>query len=159
MRIAAKYSHMNGEEYLLVHKPALWNEIQAVISQVDAKLCKTKESKEKTMRGRTIPNMTFCVFGIPIFSKSSNACLSRTAALIWKVARIAPIANGEAKNIAMNSPSWVNVLPCIINIRYIGTQAYNICRVIIDGFSIAGNRGGFAMASSIQPVHRGGAEG
>ncbi len=54
MRIAAKYSHMNGEEYLLVHKPSLWNEVQAVISQVDANLCKTKKSKEKTMPGKLL---------------------------------------------------------------------------------------------------------
>ena len=28
MRIAAKYSHLNGEEYLLVHKPRLWQEVK-----------------------------------------------------------------------------------------------------------------------------------
>jgi len=48
MRIGAKYSHLNGEEYLLVHKPALWQEVQKVISGVDAAACKTKISKEKT---------------------------------------------------------------------------------------------------------------
>ena len=54
MRIASKYSHMNGEEYLLVHKPKLWKEVQEVISQVDAEMCKTKRSKEKTMRGKLL---------------------------------------------------------------------------------------------------------
>ena len=54
MRIAAKYSHLNGEEYLLVHKPNLWQEVQDVISGVDAASCKTKVSKEKTMRGRVL---------------------------------------------------------------------------------------------------------
>ena len=54
MRIGAKYSHLNGEEYLLVHRPKLWREVQAVIETVDAETCKTKVSKEKTMRGRLL---------------------------------------------------------------------------------------------------------
>jgi hypothetical protein len=51
MKIAEVYSHLNGKEFLLVHKPGLWKEIQLVISTVDAKKCKTKISKEKTMKG------------------------------------------------------------------------------------------------------------
>ena len=54
MQIGAKYSHLNGEEYLLVHKPNLWCEVQNVISEVNAESCKTKVSKEKTMRGRML---------------------------------------------------------------------------------------------------------
>ena len=54
MRIAARYSHLNGEEYMLVHRKALWDEIQEVIEEVDATACKTKISKEKTMRGRLL---------------------------------------------------------------------------------------------------------
>jgi len=51
MRIVEKYSHLNGLEFLLVHKPELWNEIETVISLIDAEKCKTKVSKEKTMKG------------------------------------------------------------------------------------------------------------
>lgn len=51
MKIVEVYSHLNGKEFLLVHKPGLWKEIQLVISTVDAKKCKTKISKEKTMKG------------------------------------------------------------------------------------------------------------
>ena len=54
MRIGAKYSHLNGEEYLLVHRPKLWREVQAVIAAVDAEACKTKVSGEKTMPGRLL---------------------------------------------------------------------------------------------------------
>lgn len=54
MRIAAKYSHMNGEEFLLVHKPKLWQEVQDVIASVDAEACRTKVSKEITKRGRQL---------------------------------------------------------------------------------------------------------
>jgi hypothetical protein len=51
MRIAQKYSHLNGLEFLLVHKPGLWKEIEEVIASVDAVACRTKVSKEKTMKG------------------------------------------------------------------------------------------------------------
>jgi len=51
MKIAEAYSHLNGLEFLIVHKPSRWKEIQAVIATVDASKCKTKVSKEKTMKG------------------------------------------------------------------------------------------------------------
>ena len=54
MRIAAKYSHLNGEEYLLVHRKSLWDEILEVIESVDATACRTKVSREKTMPGRLL---------------------------------------------------------------------------------------------------------
>ena len=54
MQIKARYSHLNGEEYLLVHRKQLWDEVQTVIAGVDAFACRTKPSKEKTMRGRTL---------------------------------------------------------------------------------------------------------
>lgn len=54
MKIAEVYSHLNGQEFLLVHKPALWKEIKEVIKEVDAEKCRTKISKEKTKRGRTL---------------------------------------------------------------------------------------------------------
>jgi len=58
MRIGAKYSHLNGEEYLLVHRAALWREVQDVIERLDAESCKTKVSKEQTMRGRMLYSPT-----------------------------------------------------------------------------------------------------
>ncbi len=51
MKIKEVYSHLNGLEFIQVHKPKLWKEIQDVISKVDAEACKTKVSKEKTMKG------------------------------------------------------------------------------------------------------------
>ncbi len=54
MKIAETYSHLNGLEFLLVHKPKLWQEIQDVISAVDANECRTKVSKEKTMKGKLL---------------------------------------------------------------------------------------------------------
>ena len=54
MRVAARYSHLNGEEFLLVHHPDLWEEILEVIDAVDAEACRTKVSRERTMRGRRL---------------------------------------------------------------------------------------------------------
>lgn len=54
MKIGASYSHLNGVEYLLVHHKQLWKEVQAVIAGVDASACRTKISKEKTMKGKLL---------------------------------------------------------------------------------------------------------
>ena len=54
MRIVETYSHLNGLEFLLVHKPNLWEELITVIGLIDAQACKTKVSKEKTMRGKVL---------------------------------------------------------------------------------------------------------
>lgn len=54
MKISEIYSHLNGLEFLIVHQPRLWKEIQNVVAKVDAELCKTKVSKEKTMKGRLL---------------------------------------------------------------------------------------------------------
>ena len=54
MKIGAQYSHLNGKEYLLVHRKKLWKEVRKVIADVDAETCKTKVSREKTMPGRML---------------------------------------------------------------------------------------------------------
>ncbi|MBN2131385.1 MAG: hypothetical protein JW741_17925 [Sedimentisphaerales bacterium] len=54
MKIRETYSHLNGLEYLLVHKRALWKEIERVVAAVDASKCRTKISKEKTMKGKKL---------------------------------------------------------------------------------------------------------
>lgn len=51
MKIAQKYSHLNGEEYLIVHNKNLYNEIKRVIKNIDASELLTKKSEEKTMMG------------------------------------------------------------------------------------------------------------
>lgn len=54
MKIIETYSHLNGLEFLMVHKPNLWKEIRKVIAAVDATACKTKVSKEKGMKGKLL---------------------------------------------------------------------------------------------------------
>jgi len=54
MRVVESYSHLNGLEYLLVHKPALWAEINDVIASVDAHGLEKKISRESRMAGREL---------------------------------------------------------------------------------------------------------
>ncbi len=77
MRLAAYYSHLNGLEFLLVHKPALWDEVQSVIADTDAEVCHTKVSAEKTKAGRMLYS--------PI--SMNTEFKSRFEALGWKMSR------------------------------------------------------------------------
>jgi len=54
MKISEIYSHLNGLEFLLVHRPELWEELKIVVASVDADKCKTKVSSEKTMVGKVL---------------------------------------------------------------------------------------------------------
>lgn len=47
------YSHLNGYEFMLVHKPDLWKEIKKAIESIDANLF-IKQSKDKTRVGENI---------------------------------------------------------------------------------------------------------
>lgn len=51
MKIAKKYSHLNGEEYLIVHHADLYEEINNVIENIDTEEFKTKVSKEIRKEG------------------------------------------------------------------------------------------------------------
>jgi hypothetical protein len=54
MRVAKKHSHLNGEEWLLVHEKDIYQQILDVIQEIDAEKCRTKISKEKGMMGRAL---------------------------------------------------------------------------------------------------------
>ena len=54
MKIAEKYSSLGGEEFMLVRRPDLWNEIIQVIESVDASDMKTKVSKELSRLGQRL---------------------------------------------------------------------------------------------------------
>ena len=54
MKIADFYSHLNGYEFIKVHKPKLWDEIVEVIQSVDPEAHRTKTSREKTMAGQML---------------------------------------------------------------------------------------------------------
>ena len=71
MKIVEKYSHLNGLEFLLVHKPELWQEIETVIQSIDAETCKTKISKEKTKTGQILysPIELNCMFKKELYKR------------------------------------------------------------------------------------------
>jgi Restriction endonuclease BglII len=54
MKIGAKYSHLNGLEWLLYHHRDTWEEVTSAIENVDAHSAKTKKSEEKSMYGRDL---------------------------------------------------------------------------------------------------------
>lgn len=58
MMIAAKYSHLNGEEHLIVHRSELWDQVQSVVAKVDAEECRTKRSQESRKRGQMLYSPT-----------------------------------------------------------------------------------------------------
>lgn len=54
MNVIKKYSHLNGEEYLIVHKKSLYDEILHAIELVDASKFLTKISNEKGRIGENL---------------------------------------------------------------------------------------------------------
>ena len=54
MEIIAEYSFKGGKEFLEKHHENELKEIREIISLVDASACKTKRSKEKTMKGKML---------------------------------------------------------------------------------------------------------
>lgn len=53
MKIVYEYSHLNGLEYLMVHKGSLLNEVRSAVGKIDANQ-HTKTSKEKTKMGKAL---------------------------------------------------------------------------------------------------------
>lgn len=72
MKIVAKYNFNRGENIIKEKYSNELNEIQEIINVVDASLCKTKISKEKTMTGKMLfaPKLLNEMFKIE-FSKRS----------------------------------------------------------------------------------------
>jgi len=54
MNVSLKYSHLNGEEYIIVHHNKLYKEIKEIIKNIDAIRYKTKISEEKTKTGKKL---------------------------------------------------------------------------------------------------------
>ena len=57
MRIANLYSHLNGYEFMLVHKPDLWREIEDALNSINANNY-IKESKAKPTLGKKLYNQS-----------------------------------------------------------------------------------------------------
>ena len=77
MKIAHKYSHLNGEEYLIVHHKKLYKEITQVIGNINANNYKTKVSKEKTKTGNYLYSPIALNKAFDIEFSKNNWCESR----------------------------------------------------------------------------------
>ena len=73
--------------FLLVHHLQLWNEIRRVIKSVDAEACRTKVSKEKTMKGKLLCS--------PIAMNSSFSELLRAKG--WEESRVSYWVTNDEK--------------------------------------------------------------
>ncbi|MDO9576377.1 MAG: BglII/BstYI family type II restriction endonuclease [Candidatus Cloacimonadales bacterium] len=94
MKIVEKYSHLNGFEFLLVHKPDLWTEIETVINSIDAEACKTKISKEKTKNGQLLYS--------PI--DMNNIFKEKLSSLSWSESRVSYWVTKDEKLIRKTLP-------------------------------------------------------
>ncbi|HNZ26524.1 MAG TPA: BglII/BstYI family type II restriction endonuclease [Spirochaetota bacterium] len=94
MKIVEKYSHLNGFEFLLVHKPELWKEIENVIKSIDAEACKTKISKEKTKNGQALYS--------PI--DMNNIFKEKLTSLSWSESRVSYWVTKDEKLIRKTLP-------------------------------------------------------
>ena len=54
MKIVEIYSHLNGVEYLCYWRPEIWEELNFIITQVDAYECRMKISREKNKIGKPL---------------------------------------------------------------------------------------------------------
>lgn len=112
MKIATYYSHLNGYEFLKVHKPKLWKEITDAIKAVDAESCKTKISREV----RTLDKLLYSPVDM---NKAMNAEL---AARDWHEERTSYWVTADAKLIRRT----LNLTPAEqkAEIEAAGEQAY-----------------------------------
>jgi hypothetical protein len=87
VKIATYYSHLNGYEFLKVHKPKLWKEITDSIKAVDAETCKTKVSREVRTKDKLLYS--------PI---EMNRCMNvQLAERDWNEERTSYWVTGDAK--------------------------------------------------------------
>jgi len=85
MQTARVYSHLNGQEHILVHEPNLWVEIAAVIEAVDASACKAKMAEDNSRQERVLYS-----------PKQLNRSFARELrARGWKAPRTGPWATAD----------------------------------------------------------------
>lgn len=58
MKIVEKYSHLNGEEFLIVHHKSVYTQLLDVIESISAESHRTKKSKEKRKGKRMLYSPT-----------------------------------------------------------------------------------------------------
>lgn len=114
MRIGQMYSHLNGVEFLVVHKPDLWDEIKTVIKNVDANKAFKKVSKEKTKVGKIL-------FSPSKLNKLFENEFSKTG---WKETRIDYFVNEDLET----TSETVNIRDKDLQRKEIVSRGYNAFR-------------------------------
>jgi len=121
MKIVETYSHLNGLEFLLVHKKKMWDEIKDVIAAINSEQCLTKISQEKRMKGKTLysPKDINKAFGKGLQDKGWNESrvsywVTKDERLIRKTLSLPPeqqkneiIAAGETPIYSYNQTDFV----------------------------------------------------
>ncbi len=107
MRIVETYSHLNGLEYLLIHKPQLWNEIQQVITGVNAANYRTKESQEARKIGKMLYSPKEMNAAFKAAFEAAGWSESRTSYWVTKSARLIrqtmPLEPADQKQAIINA--------------------------------------------------------
>ena len=93
MKIAQVYSHLNGLEFLMVHKPGLWAEIEVVVAGIDAEACRTKVTKEARKKSKTRDGLLYSPIDL---NKAFHAALSATPE-VWREDRYSYFVTDDAQ--------------------------------------------------------------
>lgn len=138
MKISETYSHLNGLEFLLVHRPKLWAEIERVIASIDANACRTKVSKEK----RTMDKLLYSPIDMNAAFKQS---LSKTG---WAESRVSYwVTRSEKlvrKTLSMNATEQKQE---IINAGEVPILSYNQTDFVRDRVAVEVQFGKYAFVA------------
>jgi hypothetical protein len=92
LKIIQRHSHLNGWEYLVVHKRRIWQEIESAIAAVDAFRCKTKTSEEERKKGQLLysPIMLNAAFNKVFAKRRTVNWLCQDVELVKQINRLPP---------------------------------------------------------------------
>ena len=91
MRIAELYSHLNGHEHILCHRPHMWRELEACIGAVEGADRLTKPQAAQTTSRATMP-----AYSAPALARAFSAELQSRG---WQSARISHWTTSDPKAI------------------------------------------------------------
>lgn len=138
MQIGATYSHLNGQEHLLVHKKALWRELLNVISKVDASTCKTVRPEEKTKSGQLLYSQT----------EIKSAIQAELEDFGWHQRRnILDVTSNEKLPLGTYEPSAEDPMVVKENAGYEAVTSYNQTDYVKDRVAVEVQFGNYAFVA------------
>lgn len=129
MRIVGKYSFNRGEEEVTARFPKQLGEIKAAIASIDAEKHRTKESKEKTMKGKMLYapvsiNKAFKKFLYPLGWETPRVHCEYSTAYFADGYRGKPIS---AKNAHREMDFVKDMLGVEVQLGKYSFMVYNVC--------------------------------